>query len=80
MKYWEVEFECDDTWSISGIYPFFMRQESEPTIEDIKRVHGVHPNYDGLGNIVRINDITDELNYYEEIPDEWYEEWLASKM
>lgn len=80
MKYWEIEFECDDSWSISGIYSFFMRQETEPTIEDIKRVQGVYPNHDGLGSIVRIIDITDDLEHYEAIPDEWYDEWCASKM
>lgn len=63
MKYWEIEFECDDSWSVSGIYSFFMKQETEPTIEDIKRVHGIYPNKDGLGNIVRIIDITDEGNW-----------------
>ena len=79
MKYWEIEFECDNSWSVSGIISFFMRQETEPTIEDIKSVHGVYPNNGGLGNIVRIIDITDELEYYEEIPDEWYNEWKALK-
>jgi len=71
MKYWEIEFECDNSWSISGIYSFFMKQENEPTIEDIKGLHGVHPNEDGLGNIVRIIDITDELEYIDGIPEEW---------
>lgn len=80
MKYWEVEFECDDSWSISGMYSFFMRKETEPTIEDINGYHGVSPNNDGLGNIVRIIDITDKLYLYEEIPDEWYDEWCALKM
>ncbi len=78
MKYWEIEFECDDFWSVSGIYSFFMRQESEPTIKDIQDVHGVQPNNNGLGNIVRVIDITDELEDYEAIPDEWYVEWLAN--
>ena len=80
MKYWEVEFECDDSWSISGTYSFFMRQETEPTIEDIKRVHGTYSNENGLGSIVRIIDITDDLEHYEAIPDEWYDEWKALKM
>lgn len=71
MKYWEVEFECDDSWSISGIYSFFMKQEVKPTIKDIKRVHGIYPNENGLGNIVRIIDITDELDYIDGIPEEW---------
>ena len=79
MKYWEVEFECDDSWSINGIYSFYMRKETEPTIEDIKRVYGVYPNYDGLGNIIRITDITDGLEHYEVIPDDWYNEWLPLK-
>lgn len=79
MKYWEIEFECDDSWSVSGIYSFFIRKETEPTIEDIKVTHCVYPNNNGLGNIVRIIDITDELEHYEEIPDEWYNEWLANK-
>lgn len=71
MKYWEVEFECDDSWSISGIYSFFIKQENEPTVEDIKSAHGVYPNYDGLGNIARIIDITNELEYYEGLPEGW---------
>lgn len=61
MKQWEIEFECDNSWSISGIYSFFLEQENKPTIEDIKRVHGITPNSDGLGNIARIIDITNEL-------------------
>ena len=80
MKYWEIEFECDDSWSVSGIYSFFIRKEVEPTIEDIKNVHGIYPNENGLGNIVRVIDITDELEHYEGIPDEWYDEWKALKM
>ena len=79
MKYWEIEFECDDSWSISGIYAFYMRQKTEPTVEDIKNTHGVYPNHDGLGNISRIIDITDELEYYESIPDEWYDDWLTMR-
>lgn len=71
MKYWEIEFECDDSWSISGIYPFYIKQETEPTIKDIKNVHGISPNNDGLGNIVRIIDITNELEYYEGLPEDW---------
>lgn len=71
MKYWEIEFECDDSWSISGIYSFFMKQEVKPTIEDMRRVHGIYPNNNGLGNIVRIIDITDELDYIDGIPEEW---------
>jgi hypothetical protein len=55
MKYWEIEFECDDSWSISGTYAFYLRQETVPTAEDIKNVHHVYPNYDGLGNISRID-------------------------
>lgn len=69
MRYWEIEFECDDSWSISGIYSFFMKQENEPTEEDIKRIHGVTPNENGLGKIVRIIDITDEAECYEELAD-----------
>jgi hypothetical protein len=77
MKYWEVEFECDETYSMSGIYSFFVRLEKEPTMDDIKKAHGVYPHSNGLGDIVRIINITDELEHYEEIPDEWYKEWLA---
>lgn len=69
MRYWEIEFECDDSWSISGIYSFFMKQENEPTKEDIKRIHGITPNENGLGKIVRIIDITDEAECYEELAD-----------
>lgn len=71
MKYWEIEFECDDSWSISGIYSFFMKQEVMPTIEDIKNVHGISSNNDGLGNITRIIDITNELEHYEGLPEDW---------
>lgn len=71
VKYWEVEFECDDSWSISGIYAFFVNKETEPTAEDVKQVHGVYPNNNGLGNIVRINDITDDIEHYEGLPVDW---------
>lgn len=71
MKYWEIEFECDDSWSISGIYSFFVKNETEPTIEDIKSIYGISPNNDGLGNIIRIIDITNELEYYDGLPEEW---------
>lgn len=71
MKYWEIEFECDDSWSISGAYSFFMKQKTEPTIEDIKRGCGIHPNKEGLGNILRIIDITDDLEHYDGLPEEW---------
>ena len=71
MKYWEIEFECDDSWSVSGIYSFYMKQETEPSIKDIKSVHGISPNNDGLGDIVRIIDITNELEYCDGLPEEW---------
>lgn len=60
MKRWEIEFECDDSWSISGIYSLFMEQKTKPTIEDIKVMYGTYPNENGLGNIVRIIDVTNE--------------------
>lgn len=71
MRYWEIEFECDDSWSISGIYSFFVGRETEPTAEDIKDVHGVYPNSNGLGNIVRVIDITNDLDNFEGLPEEW---------
>ena len=71
MRYWEIEFECDDSWSISGIYSFFVKQEVEPNEEDVKRVHGICSNKNGLGNIVGINDITDDLEHYEGLPEDW---------
>ena len=61
-RYWEIEFECNNSWSTSGIYSFFMKQEKRPNEADIKRAHGASPNAGGLGNIVRIIDITDECD------------------
>lgn len=79
MKYWEIEFECDNSWSVSGRYSFFMRQLNKPTAEDFERVYGIRQNEGGFGNVIGVYDITNDLQYYESIPDEWYEEWLASK-
>jgi hypothetical protein len=76
MRYWEIEFECNDSWSISGIYSFFMRQENKPTLSDINDVIGVRPNDDGLGELVRITDMTYEFECGDRIPEEWFEEWL----
>lgn len=64
-RYWEIEFECDDSWSISGIYSFFMKQSGKPTEEDIKNVCGASQFADGLGKIVRVIEISEE-EYYEE--------------
>lgn len=64
MKYWEIEIECDDTWSINSIFSFFVEQENKPTIEDMKNIYDIHPNYDGLGNIVRITELSEnEYNW-----------------
>lgn len=71
MKYWEIEFECDNSWSSSGAYSFFMKQENKPNEEDIERVLHIYPNKNGLGNIIEIYDITDDLDNYDGLPKDW---------
>ena len=55
MKYWEVEFECDDSWSVSGLYPFYFKQKDSPTEEQLKEYLNMH----GIKKIVGIYDVTD---------------------
>lgn len=63
VRTWEVEFECDDSWSITGIYSFIIELNKLPNESDIARICGVRPNEGGLGRIVRIIDVTDDLDH-----------------
>ena len=62
MKLFEVECECDDTWSASGIYSFDVYANREINLEEAREIINANGN-NGLGDVIRIIDQTNETNY-----------------
>lgn len=47
MRFWEVEFECDDSWSATNVWSVFYVQNYTPTeiqINEILKRKGIEKN------------------------------------
>lgn len=59
MKYYEAEFECDNSWSINNIWSVFYVQNHDPTKLQINEVL----NRKGINKIIRVIEVTEDDFY-----------------
>lgn len=59
MKYWEVEFACDNTWSMSNVWSVYYAQSHKPTDIEINQILG-RP---GIKRVIRVLEVTKEEFY-----------------
>lgn len=61
MMLFEVECECDDTWSVSGTYSFDVYANHDITADDVEEMIGT--NRSGLWNVINIRNMTNDPCY-----------------
>ena len=72
MKFWEVEFECDDSWSITNVWSVFYVQNYTPTEIQINEIL----KRKGIEKMIRVLEITedefydDAQDYFLNVPEE----------
>ena len=72
MRFWEVEFECDDSWSITNVWSVFYVQNYTPTEIQINEIL----KRKGIEKMIRVLEITedefydDAQDYFLNVPEE----------
>lgn len=72
MRFWEVEFECDDSWSATNVWSVFYVQNYTPTEIQINEIL----KRKGIEKMIRVLDITedefydDAQDYFLNVPEE----------
>lgn len=59
MKYYEAEFECDNSWSITNVWSVFYVQNHEPTETQINKIL----DRKGINKIIRVMEVTEDEFY-----------------
>lgn len=68
MMLFEVECECDGTWSESGRYSFDVYANREIDLDEAREIVHANPAYaenngNGLGDVISIVDVTNDPYY-----------------
>lgn len=72
MRFWEVEFECDDSWSETNVWSVFYVQNYTPTEIQINEIL----KRKGIEKMIRVLEITedefydDAQDYFLNVPEE----------
>lgn len=64
MRFWEVEFECDDSWSITNVWSVFYVQNYTPTEIQINEIL----KRKGIEKMIRVLEITED-EFYNDVQD-----------
>ena len=68
MKFWEVEFECDDSWSSTNVWSVFYVQNYTPTEIQINEIL----KRKGIDKMIRVLEVTDD-EFYDDAQDYFFD-------
>lgn len=68
MKFWEVEFECDDSWSVTNVWSVFYVQNYTPTEIQINEIL----KRKGIEKMIRVLEITED-EFYDDAQDYFFD-------
>lgn len=68
MRFWEVEFECDDSWSETNVWSVFYVQNYTPTEIQINEIL----KRKGIEKMIRVLEITED-EFYDDAQDYFFD-------